>query len=75
MLGVVADFCEVAGFLFTLVDFELAGEELEEGGFTGAVGADEDDFVAALDGEVEVFVDAFSGVGLADFFEVDDFLV
>lgn len=75
VLGVVADFGGVSGFDFAGFDGEEAGEDFDEGGFAGAVGTDEDDAVSAFDGEVEVFVDAFAGVGLADFFEFDDLLV
>ena len=75
MLRVVAELGGVAGLALAAIDGDLAGEDLEQGGLAGAVGADEHDAVAALDGEVEVLVDALFAVGLADFGELDDFLV
>ena len=53
---------EVAGddiaaeIALTALDFDDAGENFEERGFAGAVGADEDDALAALGGEVEIAV-------------------
>ena len=54
------------------LDLDDAGEDFEERGFAGAVGADEDDALAALGGEVEIAVNDVRAVGLADVFQVDD---
>ena len=52
----------------TGVGLELAGEEVEEGGLTGAVGADDAEAVTAQDAQGEVVNDWGVGVGFGDVF-------
>ena len=54
--------------------FELAGEEAEDGGFAGAVGADEADADAVGDEEVEVLDDGAAAEDDGDVFELDEAL-
>ena len=75
MLAIVTNLGGVAGFSLAAIDLKMASQNLNEGGFTRAVRTDEDDAVAALDREVEVFVNALFAVGLADFLQVDDLLI
>ncbi len=53
VLAEVADFGVMAEVAVALLAIDDAGEDFEEGGFTGAVGAYEDDTFTAFDEEVE----------------------
>ena len=75
MLGVVAELGGIADVDFSAIDRDDAGEDFKQRGFARAIGPDEDDFIAALNGEIEVFVNLLGAVGLRDFLELDDFLV
>ena len=72
VLGEVTGDDVAAEFARAALDGDDAGEDFEERGFAGAVGSDEDDALAALGGEVEVFVNDVVAVGLPDVFELDD---
>ena len=61
-----------AEFARAAVDRDDVGEDFEEGGLAGAVGADEHDALAALGGEVEIAVNDVVAVGLLDVLEFDD---
>jgi hypothetical protein len=71
-LGEVAGDDVAAEFARAALDVDDTGEDFEERGFAGAVGTDEHDALAALGGEVEVFVNDVVAVGLPDVFELDD---
>jgi hypothetical protein len=62
-----------AEFAGAALDGDDAGEDFEKGGFAGAVGADEDEALAALGGEVEIPIHDVIAVGLLDVFQLDDF--
>ena len=51
---------------------ELAGDDLEERGLAGAVGADDGDLLAAADREVDPIEDDEVAVGLRDALDADD---
>ena len=59
----IADLGVVAGFVFTLLRLEFACEQLDKRGFTGTVGTDQNRPLAALDFEVEAFVDPVVTIG------------
>jgi len=73
VLGEVTGNDVAAEFAQTALDRDDVGENFEEGGFAGAVGADEDDALTSLSGEVEVFVDDVVAVGLLHMLKFDDF--
>jgi len=50
----------------------LAREHADEGGFAGAVGPDEGDAVAAVDGEADIVEDVFGAVILGEVVDLDD---
>ena len=69
--GVVAEPDVAGGGLF------LPAEEADEGGFAGAIGPDEGDAVASVDGEADVFEDGLhgaigAGVDLGEVYGLDD---
>ena len=72
VLGEVAGDDVAAEFAGAALGRDDVGEDFEEGRFAGAVGADEDDALAAFAGEVEVLVDDVLAVGLLDVGEGDD---
>ncbi|MFM1945087.1 MAG: hypothetical protein RI897_4069 [Verrucomicrobiota bacterium] len=71
VLAEVANFGVMAEVTITLLAIDDAGEDFEEGGFTGAVGADEYDPFTAFDDEVEAGVDLVVAVGHMDIVEAD----
>ena len=75
MLAVVADLGGIAWLALTAVDFQLSGENLDECRFSCAVWTNKHYAVATFDGKIEVFINPFFTVGLADFIKLNHFLV
>ena len=73
VLGVVGGNHIVAQPPFAGVKGEDAGQQLEQGGLAGAVGADQGHPVAALQGQVQALIDYLIAVPLADVGQGDDF--
>ena len=72
LLGQVADLGALGHLAGAHVVFVEAGEDLEEGGFAGAVGADDADVRAVEEGEVHVVEDDLLLLVLGDVLEVED---
>ena len=68
----VAELDRFADFDFALIGLLLAGDQAEERGFAGAVGADDADDAARGQAEGEIFEQQIVAVGFADVFHFDD---
>ena len=69
VLAEVADLGIAAVSKFAFLELDFAGKDFEEGGFAGAVRADEGDAFATLDLEVEAAIDDMIAVGHVDAFK------
>ncbi len=56
----------------TLIRFGRAGDQLQQRRFAGAVNAHDAPALAALDQEIEAFIDGPAAIGLVDALDVDD---
>ena len=70
VLGEVAGDDVTTFFAHAAVDRDDAGEDLEQGGLAGAVGADEHGALAAFAFEIKVLIDDVLAVGLLDVLEL-----